>query len=87
MQLLSMTFAPIKNEQCPATITVEMGVREAALIAKLFGRLSKTESHGAEVDNCLVADVFNRYWDEGVDEALIDLALTSPPEFKRDAAG
>lgn len=83
MKLLAMTFAKLSEEQFPSTVTVEMGVREAALIAKLFGRMRHAESQGATAYECLVGDVFDRYWDDGVDEAMRALGLSAPPEFKR----
>ena len=84
MKLLSMTFSELNDDQCPSTVTVEMDIREAALMAKLFGQMRPTESQGATAYDCLVGDVFNRYWDDGVDEALRELGLNTPPGYARD---
>lgn len=64
----------------PAMVTVEMSISEAAAIAKVFGGLSPksfsekvpalTNGEHSEVYGCLVGEVFNRFWDDGVDGFL-----------------
>lgn len=64
----------------PVMVTVEMTIGEAAAIAKIFGGLSHntftekvpalTSGEHDEVYSCLVGEVFNRFWDDGVDGFL-----------------
>lgn len=60
----------------PSVVTVEMTIKEAAFLAKTLGKqngLMKQEIYPGYEDeehtayDCLVGDVFNRYWDSGVD--------------------
>lgn len=61
----------------PKTVTVEMTIDEAGAIAKTFGGMSPIafcekfpnladSDVLEEVYGCLVGEVFNRYWDDGV---------------------
>lgn len=55
----------------PVKITAELSVEEAAQIAQWTGRLTTDQtSQTSEIYNALVGDVFNRYWDAGVDGYL-----------------
>ena len=64
----------------PTTVTVEMSIAEAAAIAKVFGGFSYTtftekvpqltNGEHSEVYDCLVGEIFNRYWDDGVEGFL-----------------
>lgn len=73
----------IGDDENPQSVTVTMTTREAAFIAKAFGKYSpKTAGEflpgfdqvpGA-VYACLVGDLFNRFWDNGVDDAIRELS-------------
>lgn len=60
----------------PSEIAVTMTLEEAAVIAEVFGSFSDTEMTRRklpflpEVYEVLCGDVFNRYWDDGVDGAV-----------------
>lgn len=63
----------------PDAITVTMSVAEAAFITTLLGRMNDLEQDnviaggahaGRGIYDCLTGDLFNRYWDDGVDGYL-----------------
>lgn len=63
------------DEEQPETITVDMTIREAALIVRLIGpmsdiQLADTQSDGGrtggEIYDALNGCVFNRFWEDGV---------------------
>ena len=64
----------------PTTLTVVMSVEEAAAISKTFGQMSPAgfaerfpsldRGTGGEIYSCLVGEVFNRFWEDGVDGFL-----------------
>lgn len=69
----------LNDEELPDTITVEMTRDEALIMARVTGGYSdKTarEAHGdigyasTGIYDALVGSVFNRYWDDGVQEAF-----------------
>lgn len=72
----------------PHNITVSMTVTEAAAIARVFGALNDYGLRRLGLDDsgiydCLTGDVFNRYWDDGVNDVLTRIALAginNPPE-------
>lgn len=75
METKNLTLANGK----PSRVTVEMTIEEAAAIAKTFGGMSYTTFHQkfpglgtefSEIYGCLVGEVFNRFWDDGVDGFL-----------------
>lgn len=53
----------------PATVSVTMTIKEALWIAKLAGKTRSGDEESHEIYNCLIGDVFNRYFEDGVDEA------------------
>lgn len=72
----------IGDDDMPETITAELTAREAAFLAKLTGRMSHSDAEAAvpgfsaessRVHACLVGDLFNRYYEDGVDDALREL--------------
>lgn len=55
----------------PARVTVEMTIEEAADLAKIMGGMAPDTGATratSEVYNCLVGELFNRYWDDGLSE-------------------
>lgn len=62
----------------PATVTVEMTIEEAAWIAKTSGQQRGSSPH-SPIYHCLIGDVFNRYWHDGIDGYLIDNPVETPP--------
>lgn len=80
MKLESMTFRDGPDgDRIPATVTVVMTVEEAAFFATVSGMLrdcDKPDNFSAY--DCLAEDVFDRYWDNGVDGAMKDLAVPMP---------
>lgn len=84
MKLLGLKFdEPDANGAVlPSVVTVTMTIVEAALIARIIGRLTNPQSevivpvqHGAHhgIYDCLSGAVFNRYWDGGCDEFIRSL--------------
>ena len=77
MKLKELTFSEDNvGDAVPSTITVEMTVEEALWIAKVAG---KTRGGGGSIYNCLVDDVFNRYWDDGANGANLQFNVEIPP--------
>ena len=58
------------NDGKPVRVTADLTVTEAAQIARWTGGLSPatggTEETG-EIYECLTGELFNRFWDSGVD--------------------
>lgn len=52
----------------PVTVTIELTIQEAIWIAEKAGKQTGNSPHH-EIYDCLVGDVFNRYWDDGVADA------------------
>lgn len=76
MKLLGLSFDDDAN---PDLITVAMTRDEAILIAQVLGHMKGTvqeavfvggDEVGSDIYGCLVGDVFNRYWEDGVTDAL-----------------
>lgn len=79
MRLESITFAEHPEQGAlPATVTVEMTVEEAMWAAQLSGKQRGESPHNGVFD-CLIGDVFNRYWDDGIDGALRVFSAPIPP--------
>lgn len=80
MKVRSVTF--LDDGEAPETVTVEMTAREAAFLARLTGRLSHSAAEeiapGYAADSGRIfgalASLFNRFYDDGHDEALRELA-------------
>jgi hypothetical protein len=78
MQLKRMTFAPAEDgTPWPATVTVTMTIEEAVWMAAVAGRCYGDSPHHT-IYGCLVGNVINRYWDDGIDGALRDTPVTLP---------
>jgi len=71
MELNNISFVEGKGEALPSKITVTMTLDEAIWIAKIAGKQNGTSPHDG-IYHCLVGDVFNRYWDEGVKGADVN---------------
>lgn len=72
MRIDSIQFEQAEIGAMPSEITVTMTREEAASIAKVFGEFNDLELRKrglprTEIYSVLTADVFNRYWDNGVD--------------------
>lgn len=75
----------VGDDGMPETITVEMSAREAAWVGRLTGRQSPDtvrellpgadfSAENANVYDCLSGEVFNRYYYDGLRDAIRDLA-------------
>lgn len=73
------TTVIVLNEGDVERVTVEMGVDEAAFLAKLIGGMTGPSSEqvmpggkaiGEQIYESLVGSIFNRFFDDGVDEYL-----------------
>lgn len=79
MELKNLTFKSIDGRPTvPEKITVELTLQEALWVVKVSGQ-QRGESPHSTIFSCLIGDVFNRYWDDGVDEALLNLPIETPP--------
>ena len=78
MNLKQLTFQSTENGCVPEKVTVEMTVEEALWIAKVSGK-QRGESPHRGIFSCLTNDVFNRYWDDGVDDASGIFRFETPP--------
>lgn len=67
------------GEEDPTEVTVTMTVAEAIFVAKLVGTMVDSDAanvapHGVDslhsIFSCLTGAFFNRFWDDGVDEAM-----------------
>ncbi len=72
MRLENIKFGQGEEGAVPAEITVTMSLEEAATIAKVFGKFNDKElrERGLPYNTIygdLTADVFNRYWEDGID--------------------
>lgn len=71
MKIKKIKFKQGENGANPSTITATLSVEEAILLAHLLG--GQADSELDEMYYTLIGDVFNRYWDGGVDEAKKEL--------------
>lgn len=78
MKLERITFAPDEEgTPWPATVTATMTIEEAVWMAAVVGECCGESQHRT-IYNCLIGDVINRYWDDGIDGALRDTPVTLP---------
>ena len=79
MRLVRLNFDDDADEIEPTRVTVDMSKDEALLVAHMIGSTSNLQRDelmsyggviGSGIYDCLVGGVFNRYWDNGVDDAL-----------------
>jgi hypothetical protein len=72
MKIRRIEFEEGEEGATPSEITVSMTLLEAATIAKVFGSFSveELERRGIpdlDIYGVLTGDVFNRYWEDGLD--------------------
>jgi hypothetical protein len=75
MQIEFISFEQGEEGAVPDEVSVTMSIMEAAQIAQVFGQFSDLEftKRGWPVTHMyadLCSNVFNRYWDDGVDAVL-----------------
>lgn len=79
MELKKMSFSTNKDgDTTPKTVSVEMSIEEALWIVKIAGSQRGASVHN-EIFNCLTCDVFNPYWEDGVDDAELEFPVEIPP--------
>lgn len=81
--MANVTRIDLDDHSEPEYVSVRLCVEEAALVAKVLGRMAPAEAQEImpgcgitahhQVYETLTGDFFNRFWDGGVDEALRDL--------------
>lgn len=69
MKLEKITFETARLDTIPDTITVTMSSREALWIAKVAGKTPSPSTECSAIYDCLVGDVFNRYFEDGLKDA------------------
>lgn len=72
MRLENIEFEQGEEGAVPSEITVTMSLEEAASIAKVFGGFNDKELRARGLPHNtiygdLCGDVFNRYWEDGLD--------------------
>lgn len=84
MKIKKIKFVENEDGAIPNKITVEMSLADAVVIAEIFGRLSDDvfTARGlpmTDIYGVLAGDVLNRYFEDGVDDALkfINKALSA----------
>ena len=85
MLLTGMTFGPKGgNEEELKKVSVTMSVEEALWIAIVSGQQHGSSPHN-EINSCLVGNVFNRFWDDGVSDAISEYHIDTPPiKYEKD---
>lgn len=79
MKLKELTFSSGSDDNANLeTVTVEMTVKEALWIARVAGQQRGHSPHH-DIYSCLTGEVFNRFWDDGVDDAKRDYHFEIPP--------
>ena len=78
MELKNIRFKDIEGAIYPSNIEVSMSIEEALWIAKIAGSQQGSSPHNGIYD-CLVGDVFNRYWDTGCEGADANFNIAIPP--------
>lgn len=67
------------NDELPTSLVAELSVDEAVVLAKMTGKyssLTATQEFGDRAEcttsiyDALTGGVFNRFWDDGVDDAV-----------------
>lgn len=71
MELNNIAFIEEKGSALPAKITVTMTLDEVIWIAKIAGQQNGTSPHYG-IYRCLVGDVINRFWEDGIKSADIN---------------
>jgi hypothetical protein len=78
MKVKRLSFVESEDGATPSRIVVELTIEEALWIAKIAGGQRGTSPHTA-IYSCLVDSVFNRFWDDGVADALRTHPVETPP--------
>lgn len=66
------------GDRIPSKITVEMTVEEALWLAIVSGKQRGLSPHN-DIYSCVNGDVFNRYWEDGANDALKEFPIETPP--------
>ena len=83
MQITNIKFIQGREGADPSAITVTMTIEEAIWIAEIAGK-QRGDSPHLGIYDCLVGDLFNRYWDGGVDDAIRIYPVEIPPIIYKD---
>ena len=69
----------LDSDESLTTISVDMTIEEACWIAKVTGSVNNANSKlHSDIYSCLSGAVFNRFYEDGVNEALYKLNVTLP---------
>lgn len=79
MNLKSMTFtSDEEGAATPATVSVEMSIEEALWVASVASKQRGASPHNG-IYSCLVGNVFNCYWEDGLEGAKKEFPVEIPP--------
>lgn len=76
MKLKNIEFEEIDGQPFPFLITVEITLEEAVWMSKIAGKQTGNSCHH-DIYNCLIPNVFNNYWENGIKDA--DPGVEIPP--------
>ena len=79
MQIEKIEFTQGEEGAYPERITAVMTVEEAMFMAQVVGKTRGGHPAPHGIYQALIGDVFNRYWEDGVDEALQHRHVPIPP--------
>lgn len=71
MRVLSIE---LDTDELPVEVTVRMSRAEATLIASYVGQLTPSTATSHGIYDALVGGVFNRFWEDGLDDARRETA-------------
>lgn len=78
MQIDNIKFTQGEEGAEPCEVTATLTIQEALWIAKIAGKQRGDSPHSG-IYSALVGDVFNRYWEDGTDEAQKQFRVNTPP--------
>jgi len=87
MKINSIAFTEGREGATPNSLNVTLDIKEAIWITLLAGKQRGTDESSLDLYNTLVGDVFNRYWDSGVDGAYRDHGDVVIPPIKYEETG
>lgn len=72
-KLPSIKVIELSDKGLPEAVTIKLTLHQLAEVTRVLGKLAPATGSTAGTAafyNCAVSEVFNRYWDDGLDEYL-----------------
>lgn len=83
MTVDKIEFTQGEEGAVPSSVSGTFSIEEALWIAKVAGQQRGTSPHNDLYDG-LVDDLFNRYWEDGIDGAQREFRVQTPPVHYED---